>query len=154
MAMLGPARWQAVSPYLDRALELPSDERAAFMAEVGAQDPQLGSDLEELLVEHGALVRERFLEETALPPLAQAASAGQTVGAYTLVSQIGQGGMGTVWLAERSDGRFQRRAAVKFLSVALAGRGEDRFRREGLILARLTHPNIAQLVDAGTASNR
>ena len=49
--------------------------------------------------------------------------AGQTVGPYTLISQIGQGGMGSVWLAERSDGRFERRVAVKFLNIALVGRG-------------------------------
>ncbi len=59
--------------------------------------------------------------------------------------------MGSVWLAERRDGRFDRRVAVKFLSVALAGRGEERFRREGAILARLSHPHIAQLVDAGVS---
>jgi len=142
-----------VSPFLDRALELSTGERAAFVVDVVAQDPQVGADLRELLFEHGALVREKFLETTPIAPLAPPAAAGQTIGAYTLVSQIGQGGMGTVWLAERSDGRFQMRAAVKFLSVALAGRGEDRFRREGVILARLTHPNIARLFDAGITAN-
>src|SRR4029450_9694285 len=71
----------------------------------------------------------------------------------TLVSPIGQGGMGVVWLAERSDGRFNRRAAVKFLNVALAGRGEERFTRWGGILGRLVHPNIAQLVDAGVSAS-
>ena len=60
--------------------------------------------------------------------------------------------MGTVWLAERSDGRFERRATVKFLSVALVGRGEERFKREG-ILARLVHPHIAQLIDAGVSTS-
>lgn len=61
--------------------------------------------------------------------------------------------MGAVWLAERSDGRFQRRAAVKFLSLALAGRGgEQRFKREGSILGRLAHANIAELLDAGVSA--
>ena len=60
--------------------------------------------------------------------------------------------MGSVWLAERSDGRFDGRAAVKLLNLALVGRaGEERFRREGNILARLTHPNIAHLIDAGVS---
>ncbi len=60
--------------------------------------------------------------------------------------------MGSVWLAERCDGRFDGRAAVKLLNIALMGRaGEERFRREGNILARLTHPHIAHLVDAGVS---
>src|SRR6185295_17532586 len=71
---------------------------------------------------------------------------------YRLASVIGQGGMGTVWLAERCDGRFEGRAAIKLLNIALMGRaGEERFRREGNILARLTHPHIAHLVDAGVS---
>jgi tetratricopeptide (TPR) repeat protein len=81
-----------------------------------------------------------------------ATRAGQRIGAYTLVSPIGQGGMGVVWLAERSDGRFERRAAIKFLNIALGKPGESRFTREGAILGRLVHPHIAQLVDAGVSS--
>ena len=62
--------------------------------------------------------------------------------------------MGSVWLAERCDGRFEGRAAVKLLNIALMGRaGEERFRREGNILARLTHPHIAHLIDAGVSPN-
>src|SRR5262249_30735103 len=109
-------------------------------------------DLQKLLAESDLIHESRFLEEPlslavrpAVPSLA-----GQTIGAYRLVSLIGQGGMGSVWLAERSDGRFEGRAAVKRLTIALIGRsGEERFRREGTILARLTHPHIARLIDAG-----
>jgi len=83
---------------------------------------------------------------------AQAGLAGRQIGAYTLVSHIGTGGMGTVWLAERSDGRFERKAAVKFLSLALAGpAGAERFKREGSIVGRLAHPHIAELIDAGVS---
>jgi serine/threonine-protein kinase len=58
--------------------------------------------------------------------------------------------MGSVWLAQRNDGRFERRVAVKFLNIALVGKsGEERFKREGNILARLAHPHIAELLDAG-----
>src|SRR5262249_9320702 len=75
-----------------------------------------------------------------------------TFGTHRLVAPLGQGGMGSVWLAERSDGRFERRVAVKFLNIALMGRaGEQRFKREGRILACLAHPNIAKLLDAGVA---
>ena len=62
--------------------------------------------------------------------------------------------MGSVWLARRSDGRFEGLVAVKLLNVSLIGRaGEERFRREGSILARLTHPNIARLTDAGVSTS-
>jgi serine/threonine protein kinase len=83
---------------------------------------------------------------------AEAGLAGRQIGAYTLVSHIGTGGMGAVWLAERSDGRFERRAAVKFLNLAIAGRtGAERFKREGSIVGRLAHPHIAELIDAGVS---
>src|SRR6185369_12906419 len=73
--------------------------------------------------------------------------------AYTLVSPIGAGGMGSVWLARRSDGRFEGTVAVKLLNASLVGRaGEERFRREGSILARLAHPHIARLHDAGVSA--
>src|SRR5262249_45658780 len=98
------------------------------------------------------LSREGFLAGGAVP-ISPATLAGQTVGAYELVSQIGQGGMGNVWLARRSDGRFEGHAAVKLLNASLVGHvGEERFRREGNFLARLTHPHIARLVDAGVSS--
>jgi serine/threonine protein kinase len=78
----------------------------------------------------------------------------EAIGPYRLISKLGQGGMGQVWLAERSDGRFERKAAVKFLNVALMGQvGEDRFKREGAILGRFSHPNIAELLDAGVSSS-
>ena len=78
---------------------------------------------------------------------------GQILGVYTLISQIGHGGMGTVWLARRNDGRFERRFAVKVLNIALMGKGgeEERFNVEGRILGRLTHPHIAELIDAGVS---
>src|ERR1700728_762538 len=61
--------------------------------------------------------------------------------------------MGSVWLAERNDGRFERRVAVKFIHIALMGKGgEGRFKREGSILGRLSHPHIAELIDAGVSA--
>ncbi|PTT78328.1 hypothetical protein DBR42_23785, partial [Pelomonas sp. HMWF004] len=76
--------------------------------------------------------------------------AGQAIGPYTLERQLGQGGMGTVWLARRADGRFEGQVAVKFLTAGLLGGGDGgRFAREGQILGRLAHPHIARLLDAG-----
>ncbi len=152
MPPLSPERWRAVAPYLDHALDIAAHDREAWLASVRVQDAALASDLLTLLAEHDALHQAHFLERAVPLPPRTASLTGQTFGAYRLVSHIGQGGMGSVWLAERCDGRFEGRAAIKLLNVALMGRaGEERFRREGHILARLTHPHIAHLVDAGVS---
>jgi tetratricopeptide (TPR) repeat protein len=148
-----PDQWQAVSPYLDRALGMPDAERTTWLASLRDENPEMAGRLEALLEEHRLLVRDGFLERGPDSPSNPQTLAGQAVGAYTLLSQIGQGGMGSVWLAERSDGRFEGRAAVKFLNIALVGHGEERFKREGSFLARLTHPHIAHLVDAGVSGS-
>ena len=151
MSVLDPDRWRLVAPLFDRALELNENQRATWLAEIQRQNPALARDLQELLDARIALEPEQFLERP-LPMSRSATLAGQTLGAYTLVSPIGQGGMGSVWLARRSDGRFEGVAAVKLLNASLVGRaGEERFRREGSILARLRHPHIAHLVDAGVS---
>ena len=151
--MLDPARWQAASTYLDEALELDEQARDAWLAALADRDPAIASDVRLLLERHRALEHERFLDGTAPHPLSPPSFAGHTVGAYTVLDPIGQGGMGSVWRAERSDGRFHRLAAIKFLNVGLMGqRGQERFTREGRIVARLTHPHIAQLFDAGMST--
>jgi eukaryotic-like serine/threonine-protein kinase len=153
MSTLSPERWSALSPYLDKALTLSETERAVWLAALRAENPDLAGQLQELLNEHQAAQQEAFLETSPITLADDPGLAGQTLGTYRLVSPIGHGGMGTVWLAERSDGRFERKAAVKFLSAALIGHGgEGRFKREGAILGRLSHPNIAELLDAGVSS--
>jgi serine/threonine-protein kinase len=143
-------RWHDVAPHLERAVDLPEPERAELVAALRRQDPALGAYLQELLDEHRALMEKGFLEQAAGPLPGEEAHAGQALGAYTLLSAIGQGGMGTVWRARRSDGRFDRDVAIKFPSIARIGEaGRERFRREGQFLGRLAHPNIADLVDAG-----
>jgi len=155
MPPFSPDRWRTLSPYLDEALEIRTVERGAWLASICARDASLGADLRSLLAEHD-LVHESGFLDNPVPLTSRAALtqslAGQTIGAYRLVSLIGEGGMGSVWLAERCDGRFEGRAAVKLLNIALMGRaGQERFRREGTILARLTHPHIAHLIDAGVS---
>jgi len=132
------------------------DARAAWLAAICARDAAVGAELESLLAEHEQLQASLFLDG-ALPLLQPSDDApsleGQVVGAYRLNSRIGQGGMGSVWLAERCDGRFEGRVAVKLLNIALVGRaGEERFRREGTFLAKVTHPHIARLIDAGVST--
>ena len=147
-------RWTAISPYLDRALAMSDDDRRMWLQVLGDQHPAIAADLRELLDEHRALAQARFLEQGAAAVVGPAlVGAGESVGSYRLLSPIGHGGMGSVWMAERSDGRFERRAAIKFLSIALVGRGEERFKREGRILARLVHRHIAQLLDAGVSTS-
>jgi eukaryotic-like serine/threonine-protein kinase len=155
MARLSPERWRELAPYLDAALDITTENRAAWLASIRVRDAALAADLRALLAEHEKLDTSRFLEHAVPLPQHAGLSAltGQTLGAYRLVSRIGQGGMGSVWLGERCDGRFEGRVAIKLLSLALMGRaGEERFRREGDILARLTHPHIAHLVDAGVSA--
>ena len=78
---------------------------------------------------------------------------GMSVGSYRLTRLIGAGGMGTVWQAERSDGRFDGSVAVKLLNLSAGGPAARRFELEGRYLARLTHPSIARLLDAGVLAN-
>jgi eukaryotic-like serine/threonine-protein kinase len=148
---LSTERWRALIPHLDHVLDLSPDERQPWLSSLREKDPALADDLQALVQRHDA-IEEGFLGEGPDAPVPVSSLAGLAAGAYVLRSQLGQGGMGSVWLAERSDGRYQGTAAVKVLNAALAGRaGEARFRREASILARLRHPHIAQLIDAGVA---
>ena len=143
--------WRLLSPLLDQALALDGEERQAW---IKAQEPEIAYRLEILLLEHSVLASDGFLETGVVDlPSTTATLAGQTIGAFEVISQIGQGGMGSVWLARRNDGRFERQVALKFLNIALLGKeGEDRFKREGKILALLAHPHIAELIDAGVTT--
>ncbi|MEO8140166.1 MAG: serine/threonine-protein kinase [Gemmatimonadota bacterium] len=151
MTRFSQPEWATLSRLLDEVLELPAEARPAWLAERRRSHPELADQLVELVNREGQLERDGFLGEgqsPALPPVSTLA--GQSLGAYILERPLGQGGMGSVWLARRNDGRFEGVAAIKFLSLAVAGpAGEARFRREGSVLARLTHPNIARLLDAG-----
>ena len=143
------ARWAVLSPYLDEALDLPRAERTAWLENLKARDAALAGELETLLAEHDRAEEDDFLGQAPSP---RSTLAGQTLGAYTLRAPIGHGGMGSVWLAERSDGRYEGTVAVKLLNASLIGQeAEGRFRREGSFLARLRHRHIAHLIDAGVS---
>src|SRR5688572_24239076 len=141
--------WPIVSPLLDRALDLDVDARRQFVDEVLASDPRTGAVLSALIDAHDNLSTSDFLET---PPrlLADPTLAGTTVGSYTLETPVGAGGTGVVWRARRSDGRFEGAVAVKLLQLsALSESSAARFTREGTLLARLSHENVARLFDAG-----
>ena len=161
-----PHRHRRLRAIFDEALLQEPSSRAAYVDRACASDPELRPVVMGLLAAHQrahsflehppellrSAVGGEELEEPADMRPARMALAGVVIGAYRLVEPIGQGGMGTVWLAERSDGRFQGRVAVKLLNAALVGRaGEGRFAREGNILARLAHSQIAHLIDAGVS---
>ena len=155
MRALSAEQWRRISPYLDQALTFTGQERAAWLKSLQADDPELGQMLTDLLSQHEELVEERFLESSLSHPPLESSFAGQEIGPYRLSKVIGEGGMGSVWLAERSDGRFERQVAIKFLHFSVAGKGGvERFEREGRILGQLRHPNIAGLIDAGVLADR
>src|SRR5262245_56015817 len=144
--------WSRIAPHLDRALDLEPLERDQWLTDLTKTDPEIASAVRAMLAELAALDAKGFLAGRKPEAAPVGNWSGTCVGAYTIEEPIGRGGMGEVWLARRSDGRYEGRAAVKLLSAALLGRpAEQRFVREGSVLARLRHPNIAQLIDAGVA---
>ena len=137
-------RWQALEPLLDRALELPDDERAAWLDELRSTSPVMASELALLLQGETVADKRGFLAD----PLEVSVDR-LTLGAYVLEHPLGDGGRGSVWLAHRVD-EPEHRVAVKLLNFTrLSAVGEERFRREGITLARLAHPGIARFLDAG-----
>lgn len=141
-------RWQRLSPLLDALLELDPVARAERLSELRADDAELADQLTELIaLEEG---HEDFLSEPLVAPQNTGMRPGVEVGTYRLESLLGEGGMGQVWLASRADGLYQRRVALKLLRPGLADTNlRTRFTRERQILARLAHPHIARLLDAG-----
>jgi serine/threonine protein kinase/tetratricopeptide (TPR) repeat protein len=142
----------ALAALLDEALELSDAERDEWLAHLHQERPDYAVEVERLLAAEAALDARGFLAQSpaAGHPPAAASLAGRRLGTYTIDRPLGQGGMGTVWLAHRSDGRFEATVALKLLNLALLDPvGVERFRREGTVLARLNHPHIARLLDAG-----
>jgi eukaryotic-like serine/threonine-protein kinase len=137
---------------LDQALDFDPAEREHWLQQLRRDQPEYAAELERLLADEAALDARGFLTHGVGGEVASdgRALAGRRLGAWTLERPLGRGGMGTVWLARRSDGRFEGVAAVKLLNLALLDPvGAERFRREGTLLARLGHPGIARLLDAG-----
>jgi eukaryotic-like serine/threonine-protein kinase len=144
------ARWDVLSPLLDQLLALDPAARTERIEDLRRSGSTDADDLAYLLAQYSEMQSERFLESPLVRPVQEPGLQGQIIGSYTLDSLLGQGGMGTVWLAHRSDGRYEAHVAIKLLNPALLGPGGiERFRREGRALGRLTHPNIARLIDAG-----
>ncbi|MGH9464902.1 MAG: WD40 repeat domain-containing serine/threonine protein kinase, partial [Thermoanaerobaculia bacterium] len=154
-------RWRRVAELFDSLTGLPAAERSAHLDELGIEDPALRSEVEDLLSEADAVglldAPPAEVLATLLDELEEAIPeqpVGARIGPYRLVEELGRGGMGVVYLAERVDGQFEQRVALK-----LVKRGLDteevlaRFRRERQILARLDHRAIARLFDGGATED-
>jgi serine/threonine-protein kinase len=148
-----PELWPAFSTLLDEALELSEGERPRWLASLGAEHAAVRPWLTKVLASNPGTLDTGFMESLVVSdPEPPEFTAGQQIGPYRLIRRLGTGGMGEVWLASRSDGTLNRQVALKLPHThLLAGVIRRRFERERDILAALSHPNIAQLYDAGVA---
>ncbi len=151
-------QWDQLKKLFRAAIEHEPAQRAAYLDQACAGDSALREEIESLLASHDHA--ESFIETPAFAhgvvTMAETLPeqiAGQRIGSYQLVREIGHGGMGTVYLAERAD-EYQKLVAIK---VVKRGMDTDdivrRFRHERQILASLEHPNIARLIDGGTTAD-
>ena len=152
-------RWRAVRKLLDGALDREGATREAFVD--GIADTSLRADVARLLGKHeDTTPLDRPIIDLVMPAMMQAPAVrnwdleqiGRRIGPFELDALLGSGGMGTVYLAHRVDGRFEQKVAIKLVMSAHGGLHE-RFRKEQEILAGLRHPNIAQLIDGGEAED-
>ena len=146
---------------LDQSIEMTLEEQRTWLAALERSEPRAAALLRALSASRDELRAKRFLETGGLvashrASLVEADSGliGKQFGPYRVLALLGHGGMGSVWLAERADGLFTRQVALKLIHPALKSRVfSERFSREREILASLSHPNIAQLLDAGSAED-
>ena len=154
-----PKRWKEVEAVFEQVLEVPAGERSDFLRRTCAGDEELRCEVASLLDSHSRagtflhdsdlfFCRESFAEEGSL------LVPGQTIDRYRIIREIGRGGMGAVYLAERADAEYEKQVAIKLIK-----RGMDtdavlrHFRNERQILASFDHPNIARLFDGGTTGD-
>jgi eukaryotic-like serine/threonine-protein kinase len=167
-----PETWPETSALLDEAMALEGNERQQWLENLYKSDPQKAGLIAQILREESSILSGDFLKRppafqamlmedlssslAATPEVAGVAELTEvtetldSIGPYRLIRELGRGGMGVVWLAERMDGSLNRQVALKTLiNVAQRSDLKERFLRERDILARLEHPNIARLYDAG-----
>jgi non-specific serine/threonine protein kinase/serine/threonine-protein kinase len=144
---------------VDKALEIPQDERPAYL-DSACQDSSLRQYVESLLA--SSQQADDFLRDPVLMTHASVLEPGpvdswlgRRLGPYQLIEEIGRGGMGAVYRAVRADDQYQKQVAIKLVRTGFETRfAQTRFRSERQILATLEHPNIARLLDGGTADDR
>lgn len=155
--------WQKVFEIFERTIDLPLNEREKFLDSECGGDAQMRAEVEAMLkadAEAEDFIESPIVENTAISLIKEFDTTevpnspsfiNQKIGVYRLKKEIGRGGMGAVFLAERDDGEFKQKVAIKLIK-----RGMDsdfiiqRFRNERQILAQMRHPNVAHLFDGGT----
>ncbi len=150
--MSADGRWHRVKQLFDEVLERPEQDRAAFIASVAVDDPAVAAELQSLLQAYetpGPLENTAGLQDRLIPNALKDLS-GSRIGPYRLQREVGRGGMGVVYLADRVEGGFHQQVAIKLAPQALLSETIlDRFTAEREILAKLDHPHIARLLDGG-----
>ena len=150
--------WKKVKELLDEVLQIETSERQNFLKNSGVK-AEIRAEVESLLAfesESEDLMRlsavefsKDFFDGDENPLI------GQQIGVYKIVGELGFGGMGAVYLATRTDGKFKQKVALKLLKREMNTAAlRRRFQQEREILASLEHPNIARLLDAGTTSDK
>jgi serine/threonine protein kinase len=152
-----PERWKEIEAVFERVRELSENERPLFLTKTCEGDEDLRREVESLLASHaqaGDFIDRRslFFSAETFEETGAILQTGELIGPYRVLREIGRGGMGAVYLAERADDQYQKRVAIKLIK-----RGMDtdsvlrHFRNERQILASFDHPNIAHLFDGGTS---
>src|SRR5215813_10337071 len=151
-----PERWQQVKEIFNSAIKVTPGERASFLSAACASDADLRSEVESLISAHerpGSFIDAPAYEADAASFLRQKSDlkAGQTIGAYEIISFISRGGMGEVYLAQ--DKRLRRRVALKLLPASFTFDGDRlrRFEQEARAASALNHPNIITIYEIAKA---
>lgn len=141
-------RWQQLEAILVASWEMPAEEREAYWSTCAGDDAELLRELREL-----STAREQA-GNWSRPHAEEREPPARRIGPYALDRLIGRGGMGAVYLAHRADGEFDQQVALKVVGLPFEIEPfRERFRRERQILAGLSHPNIARLLDGGTTDD-
>ncbi len=159
-----PDAWRRISAVLDELFELPPEDRRAALRAACPEEPELMARIERLLEAdagaQGILERpagdilQQLLEGSGPEDPCDGQVDGCAIGPYRVDREIGRGGMGVIYLAQRADGQFEQRVALKLLKRGLdTDEIMGRFLRERQILARLEHPAIARLLDGGVSDD-
>ena len=156
---MSSGRWQKINDLFHEAVNRDPEERAVFLADACGDDLELLADVERLVSSHeraGEFIQPRHLAQIMelLPDRELLPVQGQQFGNYKILQELGRGGMGAVYLAERADDQFEKYVAIKIIKRGMDTDAVVRhFQIERQILASLEHPNIARLLDASTTES-
>ena len=157
---VNPTEWRRIKAVFADAWEQPASGRSAFVAAACGADAWLREEVEKLLRSYDVaadLYETPVLSAPALASVIEVTGrpwlVGTSIGPYRIVRELGEGGMGRVYLAERIEGEFDQQVAIKFVSGLPTDTLLERFREERRILATLDHPHIARLIDGGTTDD-